>query len=277
MNIGNELYTNLSHLARQSFLMFTELPFYLTVFDTDYLLTYSESYSSRVIGDCHIEGYQYCVPIHRAFELLLTKGYTAFILTVDANAVCIYLSNEGKFKIFDSHSRDKNGRSHPLGTCVFLEADTINNVIQYFKSLYTESSQFELKAVVIKELEKVSASDIMVGANVTDNVTGENVASTHLLGFSQTNKITNIETNMSNSICSCKQCLAISLYSLCFSTLKPCNYWDSKAVAAVVNFGTTLYNHTGVITSSNLPKKIKICGTDAHVNLQANYQGKLNA
>ena len=214
--------------------------------------------------------------MYHFIELLLTEGYTTFILTVDANAVCIYLSNEGKFKIFDSHSRDKYGRSHPLGTCVLLEADTINNVIQYFKSLYIESSQFELKAVVIEELEKVSASD-RVGVKVTDNVTEENVASTHLLGFSQTNKITNIETNMSNSICSCKQCSAISLYSLCFSTLKPCNYWDSKTVAAVVNFGTTLYNHIGVITSSNLPKEIKICGTDVHVNLQANYQGKLNA
>ena len=48
MNIGNELYSNLSHLARQSFLMFTELPSYLTVFETDYLLTYSEIYSGRV-------------------------------------------------------------------------------------------------------------------------------------------------------------------------------------------------------------------------------------
>ena len=107
-----------------------------------------------------------------------------------------------------------------------------------------------------QRLEKVSDR---VGANVTDNVTGENVANTHLLGFSPTNKIINIETNMSNTICSCKQRSAISLYSLCFSTLKPCNYWDSKTVTAVVNFGTTLYNHTGVITLSNLPKKSIMC------------------
>ena len=58
MNIGNELYSKLSHLARQSFLMFSELPSYLTVF-----------------------------------------GYTAFILTIDSNAVCIYSSIEGKLKI----------------------------------------------------------------------------------------------------------------------------------------------------------------------------------
>jgi hypothetical protein len=56
MNIGNELYSNLSCLAQQSFLLFTELPSQLTVFDTDFVLEYSESYSGNVIGDCSIEG-----------------------------------------------------------------------------------------------------------------------------------------------------------------------------------------------------------------------------
>ena len=45
MSIGNELYAKLSRSARQSFLMFTELPAELTVFDTDYILEYSQSYS----------------------------------------------------------------------------------------------------------------------------------------------------------------------------------------------------------------------------------------
>ena len=89
MNICNELYSNLSCLAQQSFLLFTELPSQLTVFDTDYIFEHSESYSGNVIGDCSIEGYQYCVPFHRSFELLLTENYSAFILTIDYNAVCI--------------------------------------------------------------------------------------------------------------------------------------------------------------------------------------------
>ena len=70
MNIGNELYSNLSHSAGQSFFMFTELPSELTVFDTNYLFEYSESYNGTVMGNCSIEGYQYCVPFNRAFELL---------------------------------------------------------------------------------------------------------------------------------------------------------------------------------------------------------------
>jgi hypothetical protein len=137
--------------------MFTQLPSYLTVFETDCLLTYSESYSGRVTGECHIEGYEYCVPFLRVFELFLTESYTAFIFTVDSNAVCINLSNDGKFKIFNSHLRDKYGKSDPLGTCVLLEAETINIVILHFQSLYNENSQFELKAVVIQELGQHSA------------------------------------------------------------------------------------------------------------------------
>ena len=58
MNIGNELYSNLSCLARQSFLLLTELPSQLTLFDTDFVFEYSESYSGNVIGDCVTKGYQ---------------------------------------------------------------------------------------------------------------------------------------------------------------------------------------------------------------------------
>ena len=38
--VFGELYSNLSCLARQQFLLFTELPSQLTVFDTDYSFEY---------------------------------------------------------------------------------------------------------------------------------------------------------------------------------------------------------------------------------------------
>jgi len=45
MNIqGNQLYSSLSQLTGQSFLMQTELPKLLNVFEADYELQYSESY-----------------------------------------------------------------------------------------------------------------------------------------------------------------------------------------------------------------------------------------
>jgi hypothetical protein len=58
MAVGNELYLSLSRSAGQAFLMFSELPSQLTVFDTDYILEYSESYSGIIIGDCYLDGYQ---------------------------------------------------------------------------------------------------------------------------------------------------------------------------------------------------------------------------
>ena len=197
--------------------MFTELPSQLTVSDIDYVFEYSESYNSNVVGDSHIEGYQYCVPFHRSFESLLAKNYNAFILTIDSNAVCIFSTNDGKYKIFDSHARDIFGKSHPEGRCVLLEAATINHVILYFQSLYSENSQFELKGI---NIDKVQINGIQSINNISKNC------------------------ELSNNVsleCSFRQCCAISLYSSCYSVVKSCNYWDSNTVAAVAHFGTSLY------------------------------------
>jgi len=47
MNIqGNQLYSSLSQLTGQSFLIQTELPTLLNVFEADYELQYSESYTA---------------------------------------------------------------------------------------------------------------------------------------------------------------------------------------------------------------------------------------
>ena len=73
MNIGNQLYSRLSQLARQSYLMQTELPAMLTVLDADYQLEYSESYTGTVHQETAIEGYQYCTSLQRAFESLLSQ------------------------------------------------------------------------------------------------------------------------------------------------------------------------------------------------------------
>ena len=57
MNIGNQLYSSLSQLTRQSFLMQTELPTLLKVFKNDYELQYSESYTVTIHQEATMEGY----------------------------------------------------------------------------------------------------------------------------------------------------------------------------------------------------------------------------
>ena len=69
--------------------MQSELPTALNVFDTDYQLEYSESYSGTVHLEIAIQGYQYCTSLPRAFESLIFESYTNFILTVGCNTVIV--------------------------------------------------------------------------------------------------------------------------------------------------------------------------------------------
>ena len=78
MNIGNQLYSSLSQLTRQSFLMQTELPTLLNVFETDYELQYSETYTSTIHQEATIEGYQYRTSLDRAFQSLIIRKFQQF-------------------------------------------------------------------------------------------------------------------------------------------------------------------------------------------------------
>ena len=50
MHIGNQLYSSLSLLSRQSFLLLRDLPSMLIVLEEVYQLTYSESYTRLVMS-----------------------------------------------------------------------------------------------------------------------------------------------------------------------------------------------------------------------------------
>ena len=106
IDIGNQLYLGLSRLARKACLMQSGLPTALNMFDADYQLEYSESYSGTVHQEIAIEGYQYFTSLRRAFESLISKNHTNFILTVGCITVATYCNSKIGFKIFDSHARD---------------------------------------------------------------------------------------------------------------------------------------------------------------------------
>ena len=61
MHIENQLYSSLSQLSRQPFLLLADLPSMLTVPEEDYQLEYSESYTGSFHGELTIEGYQNCM------------------------------------------------------------------------------------------------------------------------------------------------------------------------------------------------------------------------
>ena len=87
-----------------------------------------------------------------AMQALLGQNYNSFLLTILSTSVGFYSNGDGKFKIFDSHGRDSYGMPHPQGTCVLLEVNTLNELINYFQGLYQNPNVlFELKGVHINE------------------------------------------------------------------------------------------------------------------------------
>ena len=90
MNIGNQLYSSLSQLTRQSFLMQTELPTLLNVLETGYELQCSESYTGTIHQEATIEGCQFGTSLDRAFQSLIFENFNNFVVTIGCTAVTIY-------------------------------------------------------------------------------------------------------------------------------------------------------------------------------------------
>ena len=149
MNLGNELYSVLSRLSRQSYLLLTELPSMVTVLNTNYQLEFSDSYSGNLHAATLNENIPNVMPLDSALQCLLLESYNSFLLTIGCNTVSVYTLPNGLLKIFDSHARDSFGMSHSHGTCVLLEVNSINNLVEYFKNLHRRDVLFELKGIKI--------------------------------------------------------------------------------------------------------------------------------
>ena len=122
------------------------------MFDINYQLQYSPSYTGTIHGTYEVQDFNYCMSFADAMQALLGQNYNSFLLTILSTTVGFYCNGDGKFKIFDSHGRDSYGMPHPQGTCVLLEVNTLNEVINYFQGLYQNPNVlFELKGVPINE------------------------------------------------------------------------------------------------------------------------------
>ena len=228
MNIGNRCYSSLSRLARHAFLMQSELPTVLNVFDANHQLEYSESYSGTVHQDAAIQGYRYCTSLKRAFGLLRSENYTNFILTVRCIAVAIYCDVNMGFEIFDSHARDLYGREQPQGTCVLLQVPSLGSLVHYFQSIHNNDI-FEVRGVQIENIQNRMVSQYSVN-----------------------------ETTNFNLSC------ALALYSLCYSVIIPCNYWNyNSSLLTIVNNGKNMFHKSSLqhnqLLPANLPRTIAKC------------------
>jgi len=244
MDIGNQLYSRLSQSAKQAFLLQTELPTMLNVFDTDYKLQYSESYTGTLHQQTTIEGYDYCTSLQMALQSLMSDNNSSCILTIASTAVAIYGHGNMGFKVFDSHARDLYGRSNINGTCILLEFSSLDTLIHYFQSIHNYNDLFEVKGVTIDKVQ----------SNV---------------GSSGNNSL-----ECTNFKLSC----TVAIYSICYSLMKSCGYWTPSTLSNVIDGGKQLYKDLSSrsCTEPTLPNTVNVCGAEITINYSNITMGELS-
>ena len=260
MNIGNELYSGLS---RQSYLLLTEVCEMIMVFNINYQLQCSPSYTGTIHGTCEVQDFNYCMSFANAMQALLGQNYNSFLLTILSTTVGFYCNGDGKFKIFDSHGRDPYGMPHPQGTCVLLEVNTLNELINYFQGLYQNPNVlFELKGVPINEKQ----------CDMTD-ISDQQLSAVPLEANHTDAEITTIHIPL---LC----CCATSFYSICFSIIKYCGYWNSQTLDRITDHANKFYkeklngnNHP--LTINNFPRTLQIYDADINIAFNLEKQGIL--
>ena len=131
---------------------------------------------------------------------------------------------------FNSLARDVYRRGHPQGTCVLLEALSLDSLVCYFQSLHNDDI-FEVKGVHINEVQNRTV--------LPHNYAHETV----------------------NFNLSC----AVAIYSLCYSINKSYSFWNSNTTATIVDNGKRLCDNLCLnrcISSSDLPRIVHVCGAE---------------
>ena len=71
----------------------------------------------------------------------------------------------------------------------------------------------------------------------------------------------------------------VAIYSLCYSIMKSCSYWNSNTLTTIVDNSKRVLDNLRLnrsMSSSNLPKTVDVCGTEVSFNvLSDNKEGLL--
>ena len=169
---GNELYSGLSSLSRKSYLLLTEVPEMIIVFNINYQLQYSPSYTGTIHGTCEVQDFNYCMSFANAMQALLGQNYNSFLLTILSITVGFYCNGDGKFKMFDSHGRDLYGTPHPQGTCALLEVKTcadklFSNVLFQLKGVHINEKQCDMTDIPHQQLSAAPIEANHADAEIT--------------------------------------------------------------------------------------------------------------
>jgi hypothetical protein len=132
---GNNLYSFISNSVKKSYLLLTDVPEIVSVFDGIYCMQYGEPFAGDLFMENTALPYYSIDNAHYALNNLFAEthlNYQHCMLTIGSNTVAILKTSEGTFKVFDSHSRDLYGIPHPFGKCILTSVDSIENLVIYF-------------------------------------------------------------------------------------------------------------------------------------------------
>ena len=142
---GNNLYSTIRSMVQTNdYLLLTDVPAFVSIFDKVYTLQYSESLTGSLFLTSNNGPF---MTLQNAFtELFSQQNYNCCLLTIGINAVAVFRNPQHSFKIFDSHSRDLHGMPHSFGTCSLLSIEGLENLIHICNSLAYKHALFLLKS-----------------------------------------------------------------------------------------------------------------------------------
>ena len=215
--------------------MQSEITTALNVFDSDYQLGYSESYSGTVHQETAIEGYQNGTPLRRAFELLISENYTKFIiLTVRCIAVVIVIWGS-KYLVLMLEICMVKGNIKVTSSTSRYELPSLDSLVHYFQTIHN----IDISKV------RVQIENFQNGMVSQNNVN---------------------ETSNFNLSC------VVALRSLCYSVMKPCNYWNyNSTLLTIVDSrkkmcGKSSLEHNQQLSSDFPPKVVIVCGIEVNLD-----------
>ena len=171
--IGNNLYISIRYSVRTNdYLLFTEIPCNVSIFNKVYALQYSESFSGSLFMTTNNGPY---MSLQNSLIEVFSNSrlnYDCCLLTVGINTVAVFKNSEDSFKIFDSYSKDLYGMPHSFGKCTLLSIEGTENAVSYLQisCLQTGVVPFEVKGVIISDNKPDLESVHNTGSQKNENL-----------------------------------------------------------------------------------------------------------
>ena len=136
-------------MRTNDYLLLTDVPVMVSIFDKVCTLQYSESLSGSLFMTLNNGPYMTLKNALVQVFLNFQGNYNCCLITIGIQTVAIFKNSGQSFKIFDSHSRDLHGMPHSYGRCILLNIEGLDNLVTYLQMSCCQPGTvpFEIKGV----------------------------------------------------------------------------------------------------------------------------------